>query len=89
MGDCIKIPGTILPESFNRVDRLEKYLHLGNMRSFSKGSIVLAQGTEFNSLMYVQSGCLEVSMGTDDGHSNLTFAANLQKNGRNPLILAG
>ncbi|NLI93533.1 MAG: Crp/Fnr family transcriptional regulator [Peptococcaceae bacterium] len=75
MDDSIKrqIPGPLIPESFYPVDRLEKYMHLGRTRMFPKGSIVLSQGKESNALMYVQSGCLAVSMGADDGHNKFLF----------------
>lgn len=75
MDDCIKrrIPGPLIPESFCRVDRLEKYVHLGRMRSFSKGEIVLSQGAESNTLIYVQTGSLSVSIGADDGHDKFLF----------------
>lgn len=68
-----QIEEPIIPDSFPCVERLEKYLHLGCTRSFSKGSIVLSQGRETNTLMYVQSGCLSVNMGTDDGHNKFLF----------------
>jgi len=73
--DSVKrqIPGPFIPESFCQVDRLEKYMHLGYTRVFPKGSIVLSQGMESNVIMYVQSGCLAVSMGADDGHNKFLF----------------
>jgi CRP/FNR family transcriptional regulator len=75
MDDHIKrlIPGPLLPESFYPVDRLEKYMHLGRACFYPKGSIILSQGNEINTLIYVQSGCLAVSMGLDDGHSKFLF----------------
>lgn len=75
MDDHIKrqIPGPIIPESFYPVDRLEKYMYLGRTCFYPKGSIILSQGMETNTLMYVQSGCLAVSMGMDDGHNKFLF----------------
>ncbi len=75
MDDCTKrqIRGPLIPESFYTVDRLQKYMHMGFARSYPKGSIVLSQGAETNSLIYVQSGCLSVSMSTDDGQSKYLF----------------
>lgn len=68
-----KIPGPLIPESFYPVDRLEKYVHIGCTRLYPKGSIILSQGIETNTLMYVRSGCLAVSMGADDGHNKFLF----------------
>ncbi|TCX53469.1 Crp/Fnr family transcriptional regulator [Dehalobacter sp. 14DCB1] len=88
MDDSTKrqIPGTIIPESFNRVDRLEKYVHLGSTRPFCKGSVVLSQGSETNNVMYVQSGCLAVSMGADDGHNKFLFQIGEQSIGMTTFL---
>jgi len=63
----------VIPELFHSVEGLDKYMHIGHTRSFTKGSILLSQGTKSNSVLYVHSGCLELSMGTDDGHNKFLF----------------
>ncbi|WP_368292952.1 Crp/Fnr family transcriptional regulator [Dehalobacter sp. TBBPA1] len=68
-----KIPDILIPETFNRIEHLGMYTHLANTRTFTKGSIVLGQGAESNSIVYVQSGCLSVGIGMEDGHNKFLF----------------
>ncbi|HWQ40997.1 MAG TPA: Crp/Fnr family transcriptional regulator [Desulfosporosinus sp.] len=63
----------IIPEFFHSVEGLDKYMHLGHTRSFTKGSILLSQGTKADSVLYVHSGCLELSIGKDDGQNKFLF----------------
>ncbi|WP_368294191.1 Crp/Fnr family transcriptional regulator [Dehalobacter sp. TBBPA1] len=68
-----QIPRPYMLENFEQTERLEKYLHLAHKRIFPKGAIVQAQGTNANSILYVKSGCLGVSIGSDEGYTKFLF----------------
>lgn len=71
-----QIPRPYMLENFEKIERLEKYLHLAHKRIFPKGAIVQAQGKNANSILYVKSGCLGVSIGSDDGCTKFLFHVN-------------
>ncbi|EQB22668.1 Transcriptional regulator, Crp [Dehalobacter sp. UNSWDHB] len=71
-----QIPRPYMLENFEQNERLEKYLHLAHKRIFPKGAIVEAQGENANSVLYVKSGCLGVSIGSDDGCTKFLFHIN-------------
>ncbi|MGI1659255.1 MAG: Crp/Fnr family transcriptional regulator [Desulfitobacterium sp.] len=75
MDDGLKriIQDPLIPETFHRVEQLEQVVHLARTRTYAKGTIILAQGMEFDEILYVQKGCLAVSMGADDGHQKFLF----------------
>ncbi len=75
MDDGVKriIQDPLIPETFHRVEKLEQFLHLARTRTYAKGTIILAQGMEFDEIVYVRQGCLAVSMGADDGHQKFLF----------------
>lgn len=66
----------IIPDAFHRIEQLDRFLHLARTRTYDKGSIIVSQGTKFEEFIYVQKGCLVVSMGTDDGDQKFLFHIN-------------
>ncbi len=73
MNNNRRIVEPIIPETFYCINKFEQYMPKGHTRSFTKGSIILSQGTESDNLLYVHSGCIALSIGTDDGHNKFLF----------------
>lgn len=67
--------GAIIPDTFYPVKKLQEFVELGTVKSYSRGSTVVLPGEEPNTLIYVLSGRLRVNLVFDDDRERLVYFA--------------
>ncbi|RJE47045.1 cyclic nucleotide-binding protein [Dehalobacter sp. MCB1] len=61
-----------VPDTFYPIEKLQRFIHLGIVKSYAKGSAVILPGDEFM-LIYVLSGKIQLNMVTEEGKQRLIY----------------
>ncbi|TCX53489.1 Crp/Fnr family transcriptional regulator [Dehalobacter sp. 14DCB1] len=61
-----------IPDTFYPVEKLQRFVHLGVVKSYAKGSAVILPGDECM-LIYVLSGKIQLNMVTEEGRQRLVY----------------
>jgi CRP/FNR family transcriptional regulator len=64
-----------IPDTFFPVERFLKYIHLGTVKTYAKGSAIIMPGEITQTLMFVVSGKLRINKFIDDGRERLVYVA--------------
>ncbi|TCX53492.1 Crp/Fnr family transcriptional regulator [Dehalobacter sp. 14DCB1] len=62
-----------IPDTFYPVEKLQKFIHLGIVKSYAKGSAITLPGDREPMLIYVLSGKVQIKMVTEDGRERLHY----------------
>jgi len=62
-----------IPDTFYPVEKLQRFVHLGIVKSYAKGSAVILPGDKEYMLIYVLSGKVQINMVTEEGRQRLVY----------------
>lgn len=64
-----------IPDTFFPVERFERHIQSGTVKTFSRGSAVLLPGESASALIYIISGKVRINKMIDDGRERLAYYA--------------